>query len=220
MTDHTLDLSGLLGARICHDLVSPVGAISNGMELLELAGDLGGPERDLIAESAASANARLQLFRLAFGRAGSGQMQSASGIRRILDGYTADSDLRIIWDEDQPVSRTVAKALLLIVLCLEAVIGRAGRIAVETSPEGWRVTALAARGRQFEPLLEMLCGSGNWPADLTPARVQFPLAHHLLQSEGYQAHLQFDGAQVSLKLVTAGNAKTTPERSRHLLQDT
>ena len=56
MRDYSLDIPGLLGARLCHDLISPVGAISNGLELLQLSGDLNGPERDLIADSAASAS--------------------------------------------------------------------------------------------------------------------------------------------------------------------
>ena len=66
MTDQT-DLAALLGSRICHDLISPIGAIGNGVELLMMEGGTPSPELVLIAESVAAANARIRFFRLAFG---------------------------------------------------------------------------------------------------------------------------------------------------------
>ena len=67
------ELSQLLGSRLCHDLVSPLGAIGNGVELLEMSPDFPGiaacPELQLIAESVSSARARIQIFRVAFGQA-------------------------------------------------------------------------------------------------------------------------------------------------------
>lgn len=221
MSDHTIDIPGLLGARICHDLISPVGAIGNGVELLTLSGELDGPERDLIAESAASANARLQMFRLAFGRAGYGQMHSAMELRTMLTGYLKDYDLVVDWFADKVVSRSLAKTLLLAMMCLETTIGRAGRITVQASETGWHITALAARGTQVEPLLRLLASNGNWPADLTPAQVQFPLARQALKNEGMQALVQIDGAQLSLTLSNSEpEAPVSREPSRRLLQDT
>ena len=54
------DLTALLGSRICHDLISPIGAISNGVELLLMDNVAKGPEMTLIAESVANANARIR----------------------------------------------------------------------------------------------------------------------------------------------------------------
>ena len=62
------ELAALIGSRICHDLVSPIGAIGNGVELLAMAG-AAGPEVRLIAESVAAANARIRFFRIARNRA-------------------------------------------------------------------------------------------------------------------------------------------------------
>ena len=61
------DLTSLVGTRICHDLVNPLGAISNGVELMGLAGSARSPELDLIEESVQSASARIRFFRLAYG---------------------------------------------------------------------------------------------------------------------------------------------------------
>ena len=67
------DLSALLGSRICHDLISPLGAIANGVELLQMSGAAASPEVALIAESVANANARIRFFRVAYGIASAGQ---------------------------------------------------------------------------------------------------------------------------------------------------
>ena len=73
-----LDLGALLCSRICHDIISPVGAINNGLELLEE----GGADEDameLIKASARNASARLQFARIAFGAAGSASVQIDTG---------------------------------------------------------------------------------------------------------------------------------------------
>ena len=72
-----LELAALLCSRVCHDLISPVGAIVNGLEVLD---DNPKPEDrefalDLIRKSAKTASARLQFCRLAFGAAGSAGAQ-------------------------------------------------------------------------------------------------------------------------------------------------
>ena len=59
MSDKT-DLAALLGSRICHDLISPIGAIGNGLELLMMDPGTHGPEMSLISESVGHANARQQ----------------------------------------------------------------------------------------------------------------------------------------------------------------
>src|SRR5690554_8127201 len=72
------ELAALLCSRVCHDIISPVGAINNGLELL----DEGGADEDamqLIRASARNASARLQFARIAFGAAGSAGMQIDTG---------------------------------------------------------------------------------------------------------------------------------------------
>ena len=68
-----MDLAALLCSRVCHDLISPAGAIVNGLEVLEESKDEETKTfaLDLIKKSARTASARLQFCRLAFGAAGS-----------------------------------------------------------------------------------------------------------------------------------------------------
>lgn len=69
-----LDLSALIGSRICHDLISPLGAIANGVELMVLTGAEQTPKMLLFAESVEAANARIEFFRLAYGTGGADQL--------------------------------------------------------------------------------------------------------------------------------------------------
>ncbi len=73
----SLDLAALLCSRVCHDLISPVGAIVNGLEVLEEENDEETKTfaLDLIKRSARTASAKLQFCRLAFGAAGSAGVQ-------------------------------------------------------------------------------------------------------------------------------------------------
>ena len=59
----------LIGSRICHDLISPIGAINNGIELIEMGSTASTPEMTLISESVVNASARIRYFRIAFGAA-------------------------------------------------------------------------------------------------------------------------------------------------------
>src|ERR1700736_2717843 len=76
-----LDLAALLCSRLCHDLISPVGAIINGLEVMEEDKDEETKTfaLDLIKKSATQASAKLQFYRLAFGAAGSAGAQIELG---------------------------------------------------------------------------------------------------------------------------------------------
>ena len=100
------DFSALIGSRICHDLVNPIGAIGNGVELMQMDGAVRGPELTLIAESVANANARIRFFRIAFGASG-GQRVSKSEVLAVLSdlthGYALTGPVPQIWPEARRV---------------------------------------------------------------------------------------------------------------------
>lgn len=96
MTANPADLAALIGSRICHDLISPIGAIGNGVELLAMTG-AAGPEVALIAESVAAANARIRFFRIAFGAAPADQRIGAPEVRSILDDLSRGGRFRWGW---------------------------------------------------------------------------------------------------------------------------
>src|SRR6187397_3127841 len=97
----TLELAALLCSRVCHDLISPVGAIVNGLEVLD---DNPKPEDrefalDLIRKSARTASARLQFCRLAFGAAGSANAQIDLGNAQVMArGFIEDDTTKLIWN--------------------------------------------------------------------------------------------------------------------------
>src|ERR1700727_3175486 len=99
----------LLASKLCHDLVSPVSAINNGVELIE---DIGGSVVDeamkLIGDSAAHASRRLRLFRMAYGRAGSEDNLGIKDVRQIAEQYLAGGKVTLTWPEGQPAESCTA----------------------------------------------------------------------------------------------------------------
>lgn len=89
----------LLASRICHDLVSPVGAVANGVEFMEDMGPDGFEDSlELIKHSARQASIRLQLFRLCYGAGGSEQMVSAKAIYEAFTNYIDSPKFKLEWD--------------------------------------------------------------------------------------------------------------------------
>src|SRR5262245_45541513 len=95
-----LDLAALIASRLCHDVISPVGAIVNGLEVLEEEKDPAMREiaLDLVRKSAEQASARLQFGRLAFGAAGSAGAQIDIGdAETVAKGIVRDAKAEMSW---------------------------------------------------------------------------------------------------------------------------
>ncbi|RVT82610.1 histidine phosphotransferase [Rhodobacteraceae bacterium CCMM004] len=153
------DLSALLGSRICHDLISPLGAIGNGVELLEMARGGPSPELALISESVEAANARIRLFRIAFGAGAATQEIGGAEIRGILAPMAAARRIDVAWDVAGPLPRPVAKLLCLVVLCCETALAWGGSLTVAGDARSLTATARAERLRFDTGLWEMLAGA-------------------------------------------------------------
>ncbi len=177
------DLAALLGSRICHDLISPLGAISNGVELLEMSGGSIGPEIALISESVENANARIKFFRVAFGLAGDDQRLGAAEIRGILADMTRGGRLRIDWRAEGDLRRPEVKLVFLMLLCLETALPRGGEIAVTQEAGEWRIAARADNLRLDQRLWESLLNP-NGGNPIGAAEVQFLLLPLLLRAAG------------------------------------
>jgi histidine phosphotransferase ChpT len=167
------DFSALIGSRICHDLVNPIGAIGNGVELMQMDGAVQGPELTLIAESVANASARIRFFRIAFGASG-GQRVSRSEVLAVLSDLTQGARIRIDWTSAADLARSEARLAFLAIQCLETVMPYGGTLTVAQSGDGWDITGRSGRFRVDEDLWAHLTLTGA-QTDISPAHVQFAL---------------------------------------------
>ena len=132
-----LDFAALLVSRVCHDLVSPVGAVVNGLEVLEDETDIAmrADALRLVAASAEQAAARLQFARIAFGAAGSaGAELDLSEVGRIIAGLLKGGKVELAW-QAQAVNwpKDWAKLLMNSVLVAADCLPRGGRVSVVTA---------------------------------------------------------------------------------------
>jgi histidine phosphotransferase ChpT len=173
MTDET-ELASLLGSRICHDLISPLGAIGNGVELLSLDGGAKRPEVALIAQSVAAANARIRFLRLAFGVAGDEQRLGRPEILALLRDWTDGGRLTVDWQVTGDHPRRMVRRAFLGLLCMESALPFGGTVTVAREGPGWRLSAQARR-LKVDPALWACLTDPAAPVALGPPQVQFGL---------------------------------------------
>lgn len=135
-----LELAALLCSRVCHDLISPVGAIVNGLEVLD---DDPKPEDrefalDLIRKSAKTASARLQFCRIAFGAAGSaGSAIDTRDAHQVAANFLNDDRTTVDWHIPPAfLPKNRVKLLLNLMLLAAGAIPRGGTIKVTMTGEG------------------------------------------------------------------------------------
>jgi len=203
MTD--LDFAALLVSRVCHDLVSPVGAVVNGLEVLE-------DERDasmradalkLVASSADQAAARLQFARIAFGAAGSaGAELDLNEIGRIVKGLSHGSKVVVDWQAAHVNwPKDWAKLLMNATLLASDGLPRGGNVRVETSVDGaapsFTVRASGQGARMLEDVEKAM--RGEIGAALDGRSVQAYLTHKL--ARGLNAGLTLSAREGQIELV-------------------
>jgi len=196
LNDSATDLTALLGSRICHDLISPLGAISNGVELLMMSGVLPGPEIALIADSISAANARIRCFRVAFG-AGTDQTMAHSEVLSILQDMTHGGRLQITWDVTSPATRRDVKLAFLGLLCIESAMPWGGRIMVRADKQDWTITADADRLTVDKPMWGRITGTAT-TGTLTASHVQFALFADEARRQGRMTRLSLGDQRISL----------------------
>lgn len=144
----------LLCSRLCHDLISPVSAINNGMELLA-EGDDGMAEEihGLLATSAGAASAKLQFYRLAYGLGGQAAAPtSLAEAARLVRGLTAGEKVEVVWPgADQgavsDMSREETKLVLNLVLLGIEGLPRGGTLTVGPTAPGDRRLVVSGKGK-------------------------------------------------------------------------
>src|SRR6185295_9497495 len=168
-----LELAALLCSRVCHDLISPVGAIVNGLEVLD---DNPKPEDrefalDLIRKSAKTASARLQFCRLAFGAAGSAGAQIDVGdAQTMARGHLEDDRTKIVWNLPRVLlPKNKVKLLLNMLVIAQQTIPRGGVLTVDATGDaetgGFRVTASGLNARMPQNIADLLGGAHQGAID-------------------------------------------------------
>ena len=199
-----LDLAALLCSRVCHDLISPTGAIVNGLEVLE---DKENDQEtktfalDLIKRSAKTASARLQFCRLAFGAAGSAAAQIELGdAQNMAQAFIEDDKTKLVWKlPRQLLPKNRVKLLLNMLIIASQTIPRGGTITVEPLGEGAAMgfcliaSGLNARIPQAVPVL--LEGSSE-NGSLDAHAIQPFYAGLLARSCGLKVELKTEGETV------------------------
>ena len=175
MTNDT-DIAALIGSRICHDLVNPLSAISNGVELLELSGAPQTPEMALIAESVTAAMARVKLFRLAFGPSDCAQTISRSEVITLLSDVSKSGRLSFDWQIAQDLNRSEVRLLILAALCIETATPLGAEVEFRQTSTGFESQG-TGRKIAIDPALWSFEGVG-----LSAAQVQFALLPRVAQS--------------------------------------
>jgi histidine phosphotransferase ChpT len=174
-TTEKIDLNALLGSRICHDLISPIGAISNGIELLMMDGGGRTPELALIVDAVANANARIRFFRVAFGVSGSSEQRiGRSEVTGILGDLHRGGRLSIDWQTPPDLSRREVKLAFLAIQCLESAMPQGGIVTAEKGEARWTIRGEASRLNVEPDLWEVLSNPAAHP-DLGANRVHFAL---------------------------------------------
>src|SRR6188508_1703830 len=155
VTLEALDLAALLCSRICHDLISPTGAIVNGLEVLDEGGDAETKTFavDLIRKSARTASARLQFCRIAFGAAGSAGAQVDTGdAENVARGFIEDDKVKLTWNLPRALlPKNRVKLLLNMLVVAGGTIPRGGKLTLDPvgsgETVGFRITATGLNAR-------------------------------------------------------------------------
>jgi histidine phosphotransferase ChpT len=191
------EFASLLCSRLCHDLLSPVGALNNGIELLA---DEHDPEMrarclDLLAESARASANKLKFFRLAFGAAGGFADEVDTREARVaIEGlFGSDGRIQLGWMVDEPVmSKPALKVLLNLVLIAGDALVRGGRLDVGAEKhEGGLDIVIRAEGSRIvlDPELRKVLVGESSEEEIAPRAAAAWLVHCLARDGGGEVQL-------------------------------
>ena len=198
-----LDLAALLCSRVCHDVISPVGAIANGLELIddpEMDSETKETALEMVRSSAKTASAKLKFCRIAFGAAGSaGALIDMGEAGEIAKAFVGSEKGKLEWQaprENRPKQQV--KLVLNMMLMAMAGIPRGGQITVAVEGDVFSVRAQGDRAKVPEAISQVLDGTADL-ALLDARLVQPYYAKQLAQSAGLSLSMAMDEADVLVK---------------------
>jgi len=190
------NLAELMSSRICHDLISPIGAIGNGLELMS-AFDISSPELELVGQSAHTAQSKLKFFRIAFG-AGSRTLIGGGEAQRIAADMFAQGRMNLEftsqWGDRE---RQLVKLFYLLLLCVETSLPRGGNVACTPTESGWEISVQETLINAPADLWAHIANGAKLPA-LTAKTIQFPLTRECLVARSINLDYASTGESLSL----------------------
>lgn len=176
-----------------------MGAIGNGLELLNMTQGKPGPEMDLIAESIENATTRLRFYRITFGAVSEDQSMSQAEILSVLGALDKLQKQSIIWTSQTELSRRKVKLAFLLIMCLETALPWGGEIRVEDCEGGLAFVGLSERLKIDDDLWAALA-SGCAEVPVTSARIHFALAMAEIAAQGATLDIVQDRSALRLSL--------------------
>jgi len=192
MTVSPVDFASLLCSRLCHDLLSPVGALNNGLELLADETDPAMRERcmELLADSARVSASKLKFFRLAFGAAGGfGEMVATDEARSAIEGLIAENKrIDLHWAvEEATMPKTAIKILMNLALMASESLVRGGRMEIGGEDnEGHLEIVVKIEGARIvlDPEIRRTLIEGEGVHDVTPRAAAAYMINTLVTEAG------------------------------------
>jgi histidine phosphotransferase ChpT len=197
-----LDLSALITSRVCHDVISPVGAINNGIEVLEEERDedMRKIAMDLVKKSARQASAKLQFCRLAFGAAGSAGSEIDTGdAENVARGFAESDKVSFAWEGPRWLlpKNKVKLVLNLVMIGLQA-IPRGGKLTVRLEGENaaprFVLRAQGMNARVPANVPDLLAGHPHGPVDAHSIQPYY--AGLIAKAAGMTVNLAPDGDDI------------------------
>lgn len=203
---NAVELASLLCSRLCHDLLSPVGALNNGIELLADEQDPEMRERclELLAESARASANKLKYFRLAFGAGGGfGEEIDTREAKTALEGlYGPDRHIELGWMvADDRLPKGAVKLLLNLGMIAGDALVRGGRLDVGAERrDGGLEMVIRAEGPRIllDPTLRETIAKGSSKSSVEPRAAGAWLAHALAAEAGGSIQLSDPAAEALL----------------------
>jgi histidine phosphotransferase ChpT len=207
---NAVDLASLLCSRLCHDLMSPVGALNNGIELLADEQDPDMREKclELLADSARASANKLKFFRLAFGAGGGfGEEIDTAEAEAALEGiFGAERRIELGWMvHGGKLPKGAVKLLLNVALLAGDALVRGGQLDVgaETDDDAIELVIRAEGPRiLLDPALRETLAKGGTDGTVEPRAAGAWLAHSLAAEAGGTIRLSDPSSDVLLIGIT------------------
>lgn len=205
MTNST-KIAEMLCTKFCHDIIGPVGAVSNGIEfLLEELPDLQSQAADLISASSKEAISRLQFYRQAYGQNSADSYVSLTETKELSEGYFSHGKVELNWDDEYTdlsgvnITSIQKKIILNLLIIAAGSLMKGGKVSFEVSETSATISAEGETIKLDESIEACLLGKGD-PENPDPRTIQPIYTWQLLQKSGNQISINKSDTSLTLKI--------------------